>query len=139
MLIKDNSLLVVFKVLYKGTVSLKLIEVREYPHNLLEVALTTPNDLYGEARERDALICFCKQLEKMVGGGKLANKALIPSLTVNFTSTSTPSSNTRLLVVLYFCPSHNCSSISAHYWFDHILISQFIKDRFHLIFRFYTG
>jgi hypothetical protein len=44
----------------------KLIEVRQYLHNLLEVALTTPNNIYDDARERDAVICFCKQLEKMV-------------------------------------------------------------------------
>lgn len=44
----------------------KLIEVREYLHNLLEIALTTPNNIYDDARERDAVICFCRQLEKMV-------------------------------------------------------------------------
>ena len=44
----------------------KLIDVREYLHNLLEVALTTPNNIYDDAKGRDAAVCFCKQLEKMV-------------------------------------------------------------------------
>ncbi|WP_037360740.1 hypothetical protein [Asinibacterium sp. OR53] len=44
----------------------KLIEVRGYLNNLLEVALTTPNNIYDDSRERDAVLCFIKQLEKMV-------------------------------------------------------------------------
>ncbi len=44
----------------------KLIEARLYLYNLLEVALTAPNDLYSEARDRDAVVYFIKQLEKMV-------------------------------------------------------------------------
>lgn len=45
---------------------LKLVEVRIHLHNLLEVALTRPNTIYDDARERDAVMCFIKQLEKLV-------------------------------------------------------------------------
>ena len=44
----------------------KLIEVRQHLANLLEVAIAFDNSIYSDARERDAVICFCKQLEKMV-------------------------------------------------------------------------
>lgn len=44
----------------------KLLEVRIHLYNLLKVALTTPNTIYDEASERDAVVCFVKQLEKMV-------------------------------------------------------------------------
>ena len=43
----------------------KLVEVRIHLYNLLEVALTTPNTIYDEASERDAIVFFVKQLEKM--------------------------------------------------------------------------
>jgi len=42
----------------------KLVEVRTHLYNLLEVALTTPNTIYSDASERDAALCFIKQLEK---------------------------------------------------------------------------
>jgi hypothetical protein len=42
----------------------KLIEARVHLHNLLEVALTRPNTFYDEAGERDAALCFIKQIEK---------------------------------------------------------------------------
>jgi hypothetical protein len=44
----------------------KLIEVRIHLYNLLEVALTRPDTIYDEASERDAILFFCKQLEKTV-------------------------------------------------------------------------
>ncbi len=44
----------------------KLIEVRIHLYNLLEVALTTPNTIYDDASERDAVLCFIKCLEKIV-------------------------------------------------------------------------
>lgn len=44
---------------------IKLIEVRIYLYNLLEVALTRPNTIYDDASERDAVLCFVKELEKM--------------------------------------------------------------------------
>lgn len=44
----------------------KLLEVRTHLHNLLEVALTRPNTIYDEASERDATLCFIKQLEKII-------------------------------------------------------------------------
>lgn len=44
----------------------KLVGVRIHLHNLLEVVLTRPNTIYDDASERDALLCFVKQLEKMV-------------------------------------------------------------------------
>lgn len=34
--------------------------------NLLEVALTHSDTMYDDARERDAVLCFVKQLEKVV-------------------------------------------------------------------------
>lgn len=43
-----------------------LIEVRIHLYNLLEVALTRSNTIYDEARERDAVLCFIKQLEKVI-------------------------------------------------------------------------
>lgn len=43
----------------------KLVEVRMHLHNLLEVALTRPNTIYDEASERDAVVCFVKQLERV--------------------------------------------------------------------------
>ncbi|HJV19998.1 MAG TPA: hypothetical protein VJ552_09000 [Sediminibacterium sp.] len=45
---------------------LKLIEVRQHLVNLLEVALASDNSIYSDTRERDAVMCFCKQLEKLV-------------------------------------------------------------------------
>lgn len=44
----------------------KLLEVRIHLHNLLEVALTRAYTIYDEANERDAILCFTKQLEKMI-------------------------------------------------------------------------
>jgi hypothetical protein len=44
----------------------KLIEVRIHLYNLLEVALTRPNTIYDEVRERDTILYFVKQLEKIV-------------------------------------------------------------------------
>jgi hypothetical protein len=44
----------------------RLIEVRIHLYNLLEVALTTHNTIYDDARARDALFCFVDRLEKMV-------------------------------------------------------------------------
>ncbi|MDD2792359.1 MAG: hypothetical protein PHD73_04215 [Sediminibacterium sp.] len=44
----------------------KLVEVRTHLYNLLVVGLTTPNTIYEEASERDAAICFVKQLEKVI-------------------------------------------------------------------------
>lgn len=46
----------------------KLIEVRIHLYNLLEVALTQHNSTYNEATERDVVLCFVKQLEKMIEG-----------------------------------------------------------------------
>lgn len=43
----------------------KLIEVKQLLSSLLEVALTRSNTIYDEASERDAVLCFCKRLEKM--------------------------------------------------------------------------
>lgn len=43
-----------------------LVEVRKHLHSLLEVVITSNNDLYAEANERDAVVCFYKQLEKMI-------------------------------------------------------------------------
>lgn len=39
-----------------------LIEVRKHLHSLLEVAITSSNDLYAEASERDAVVCFFKRM-----------------------------------------------------------------------------
>lgn len=44
----------------------KLIEVRIHLYNLLEVALTRPNTIYDEPGDRDAVVCFIKQLEKLI-------------------------------------------------------------------------
>ncbi|MEA3425103.1 MAG: hypothetical protein U9R46_02530 [Bacteroidota bacterium] len=44
----------------------KLVEVRIHLYDLLEVALTTPNTIYDEASKRDAVLCFVKQLEKLM-------------------------------------------------------------------------
>lgn len=44
----------------------KMVEVRTHLYNLLEVALTTPNTIYSDASERDAALCFVKQLERIV-------------------------------------------------------------------------
>lgn len=52
----------------------KLVEVRTHLYNLLEVALTTPNTIYDDASERDAVICFVKQFEKMIEAIFLFNK-----------------------------------------------------------------
>ncbi|MFZ6024567.1 MAG: hypothetical protein ACOYVG_08960 [Bacteroidota bacterium] len=46
----------------------KLIEVRIHLYKLLDVALTQHNSIYHEAAERDAVLCFVKQLEKMIEG-----------------------------------------------------------------------
>ena len=46
----------------------KLVEVRIHLHNLLEVALTTPNTIYDNVIERDAIVCFIKNIEKMIEG-----------------------------------------------------------------------
>lgn len=53
-----------------------LIEVRVHLHNLLEVALTRPNTIYDEASERDILLCFSKQLEKMAEASRVLNHEL---------------------------------------------------------------
>lgn len=45
---------------------IKLIEVRIQLHNLLEAALTRPNTIYDDASERDTVVCFVKQLEKVI-------------------------------------------------------------------------
>jgi hypothetical protein len=56
----------------------KLIEVRMHLNNLLEVALTRTNTIYDEAKERDALLCFIKQLETMVDAANmLSTKAFV--------------------------------------------------------------
>ncbi len=44
----------------------RLIEVRIHLHNLLEVALTQPHTIYDDAKARDAVVFFIKQLEKMM-------------------------------------------------------------------------
>lgn len=44
----------------------KLIEVRTHLYNLLEVAITKNDTIYDDAKERDAVLCFVKQLEKLV-------------------------------------------------------------------------
>jgi len=44
----------------------KLIEVRIHLYSLLEVALIKPDTIYDDAKERDALLCFVKHLEKTV-------------------------------------------------------------------------
>lgn len=54
-----------------------LIEVRKYLHSLLEVAITSSNNLYAEANERDAVVCFCESIEKFV------EAALIQKLKLN--------------------------------------------------------
>ena len=42
-----------------------LLELRKHLTNLLEVALVSSNTIYDEAIERVAVLCFCKQLEKL--------------------------------------------------------------------------
>lgn len=49
-----------------------LIEVRKHLHSLLEVAITSSNDLYAEASERDAVVCFCERIEKLVEAVKFS-------------------------------------------------------------------
>lgn len=44
----------------------KLVEVRMHLYNLLEVALTRPNTIYDETSERDHLLFFIKQFEKII-------------------------------------------------------------------------
>ncbi len=44
----------------------KLVELRIHLHNLLEVALTRPNTIYDDSSERDAVLCFVKQLVKII-------------------------------------------------------------------------
>lgn len=52
-----------------------LIEVRKHLHGLLEVAITSSNDLYTEPFERDAVVCFIKKLEmKMEATYQISNK-----------------------------------------------------------------
>jgi hypothetical protein len=51
--------------------NMKLIEVRIHLQNLLEVALTCSNTIYDEADNRDAILAFCKQLEKLVESSSL--------------------------------------------------------------------
>lgn len=48
-----------------------LIEVRKHLHCLLKVAITCNNDLYAEASERDAIVCFCERVEKLAEALKL--------------------------------------------------------------------
>lgn len=48
-----------------------LIEVRKHLHSLLEVAITSNNDLYTEAIDRDSIVCFCERVEKLVEGSFL--------------------------------------------------------------------
>ena len=48
-----------------------LLELRKHLANLLEVALVSSNTIYDEASERDAVLCFCKQLEKLVEASSL--------------------------------------------------------------------
>ncbi len=43
-----------------------LIEVRKHIHRLLEVAVISSNDMYAVASERDAIVCFCDRVEKLV-------------------------------------------------------------------------
>jgi hypothetical protein len=44
----------------------KLIEARVHFYNLLEVALTRSNVVYDDASNRNAVLYFIKQLEKMM-------------------------------------------------------------------------
>lgn len=44
----------------------KLVEVRTHLYNLLQVALITPNTIYDEANERDAILCFIKEIETVM-------------------------------------------------------------------------
>lgn len=53
----------------------KLVEARMHLHNLLEVALTRPNTIYDDASERDKVLCFIKDFEKVIEAGcVLVNK-----------------------------------------------------------------
>jgi len=52
----------------------KLIEVRQYLSNMLEACLASPNSLYDDCKERDTILCFCKQLEKMVDAAHVLGK-----------------------------------------------------------------
>jgi ribosome biogenesis protein Nip4 len=51
----------------------KLGEVRQHIVNLLEVALASDNSIYADARERDAVMCFVKQLEKAIEAMSVLN------------------------------------------------------------------
>ena len=44
----------------------KPVEARIHLYNLLEVALTRPNTIYDDASERDEVLCFIKNFEKMI-------------------------------------------------------------------------
>lgn len=59
---KQNPL----SVIHEFFEDVKLVEVRIHIHNLLEVTLTRPNTIYDNSSERDIVLCFVKQLEKMV-------------------------------------------------------------------------
>lgn len=43
-----------------------LIEARKHLHSLLEVAITSSNDMYAEASERDSVVYFCERVEKVI-------------------------------------------------------------------------
>jgi hypothetical protein len=47
-------------------IDVKLIEVRQHLANLLEVAVASNNSIYFDATERDAVLYFYKQLEKVI-------------------------------------------------------------------------
>ncbi|MEI6265457.1 MAG: hypothetical protein WCP74_10135 [Sphingobacteriia bacterium] len=49
-----------------------LIEVRWHISNLIEVALTRPNTIYDDSMERDEILAFSKQLEKLVEAAKVS-------------------------------------------------------------------
>lgn len=53
----------------------KLVEVRIHLHNLLEVALTRPNTIYDDPSERDEVLCFVKEFEKLVEASHLISRA----------------------------------------------------------------
>jgi hypothetical protein len=52
----------------------KLIEVRQHLSNMLEVCLASSNSLYTDSQERDAVLCFYNQLEKLVDATYVLSK-----------------------------------------------------------------
>ncbi len=59
---KQNPILVITQFF----VDVKLIEVWKQLANLLEVALGSSNTIYDESSERDNVLYFIKELEKLV-------------------------------------------------------------------------